>query len=381
MDRLIIRDLYKTVKESKLYGRYITNQHLECSLKKLNKADVSTIGSSVEKRPIYLIKYGRGSKRILMWSQMHGNESTTTKALVDCFNFFESGNIFAKSILSRCTLYIIPILNPDGAHYYTRFNANEVDLNRDAQDLSQPESIVLQSVFKSIKPHYCFNLHGQRTIFGVGSSRKPATMSFLAPSQDKNRSITKNRNTAMSIIIGINKVLQDIIPNHIGRYDDSFNLNCVGDTFQSLGIPTLLFEAGHFKNDYLREIVREFVFIALIEGISQIADNNFDTNFEEYFNIPENRKSFYDVIIRDSKLSIKDVELNDIAIQFEEQLENDTIKFCPKIVAISKLEEHFAHREIMAYNEVVKAIDNSVLEIGNEIDFVLINNEKIALKP
>ena len=49
-------------------------------------------------------------------------------------------------ILKACTLYIIPILNPDGAKAYTRLNANEVDLNRDAQDLSQPESKVLRAV-------------------------------------------------------------------------------------------------------------------------------------------------------------------------------------------------------------------------------------------
>ena len=82
-----------------------------------------------------------------MWSQMHGNETTTTKALIDCFNLFESNNEFSNTILNSCTLYIIPILNPDGAEKYTRFNSNSVDLNRDAQNLSQAESKVLNKVF------------------------------------------------------------------------------------------------------------------------------------------------------------------------------------------------------------------------------------------
>jgi hypothetical protein len=34
----------------------------------------------------------------------------------------------------------------------------------------------------------------------------------------------------------------------IGRFDDSFNLNCIGD-FSSNG-SSLLFEAGHFEGDY-----------------------------------------------------------------------------------------------------------------------------------
>jgi hypothetical protein len=56
---------------------------------------------------------------------------------------------------------------------YTRLNANEVDLNRDSQNLTQPESKVLREIFDLFQPHYCFNLHDQRTIFGV-STGKPA---------------------------------------------------------------------------------------------------------------------------------------------------------------------------------------------------------------
>jgi hypothetical protein len=57
---------------------------------------------------------------------------------------------------------------------------------------------------------------------------------------------------AIDLIAGINTVLQRYIPGQIG-IDDSFNLNCIGDTFQAMGVPTLLFEAGHFEGDYQRE--------------------------------------------------------------------------------------------------------------------------------
>ena len=33
-----------------------------------------------------------------------------------------------------------------------------------------------------------------------------------------------------------------------------FNINCV-DKFQSLGVPTLLFEAGHYGNDYIETLL------------------------------------------------------------------------------------------------------------------------------
>ena len=43
-------------------------------------------------------------------------------------------------ITKEITLKIIPILNPDGAQQYTRKNANEIDLNRDAVERVAKES-------------------------------------------------------------------------------------------------------------------------------------------------------------------------------------------------------------------------------------------------
>ena len=376
----ILRD-YSSLKEPLLFGRYITNKDIEKCFKKLRKIKVEVIGNSVENRPIYGIKVGDGSIKILMWSQMHGNESTTTKALFDCLNLFESKNELSKNILENCTLYIIPILNPDGSQYYTRLNANKVDLNRDAQDLSQPESKVLRSKFNDFMPDYCLNLHGQRTIYGVGDTGKSASMSFLSPSQDEKRSITDNREKAMSIISSINEALQDLIPESIARYDDRFDLNCVGDTFQSLGIPTVLYEAGHVNNDYNREEIRESVFISLLTGLSVIANGINILNAKDYFKIPENTKSFYDIIIRNAKIIPEDEMIVDIAIQYEEVLNNEKLIFKPKIEVISNLDKYFGHKEYDAEGEIIKSVDKIPLEVAREIDFVLIKNAKTALKP
>lgn len=376
----ILRD-YSSLKESLLFGRYITNKDIEKCFKNLRKIKVEVIGNSVENRPIYGIKVGYGSIKILMWSQMHGNESTTTKALFDCLNLFESKNELSKNILENCTLYIIPILNPDGSKYYTRLNANKVDLNRDAQDLSQPESKVLRSKFNDFMPDYCLNLHGQRTIYGVGDTGKSASMSFLSPSQDEKRSITVNREKAMSIISSINEALQELIPESIARYDDRFDLNCVGDTFQSLGIPTVLYEAGHINNDYNREEIRESVFISLLTGLSVIANGINILNAKDYFKIPENTKSFYDIIIRNAKIIPEDEMIVDIAIQYEEVLNNEKLIFKPKIEVISNLDEYFGHKEYDAEGEIIKSVDKIPLEVAREIDFVLIKNAKTALKP
>ena len=381
MDLEQLDSLYSLVKAPELFGRYITNSDIEKCLEKFPKSMISTIGYSVEKRPIYCVKFGHGPIKILLWSQMHGNESTTTKALFDCFNLFETKNKIPNSILETCTLCVVPILNPDGAIRYTRINANGIDLNRDAQDLSQPESNVLRKVFESFQPNYCLNLHGQRTIYGVGDTGISATMSFLSPSQDEARSLTPGRKCAMAVIASINELLQKVIPGGIGRYDDSFNLNCVGDTFQNFGVPTLLFESGHYPKDYDREEVRRLTFIAIIKALQVISEGVDDSNYQDYFKIPENSKSFYDIIIRNARVLGTDNEIADIAIQYKEVLKKDTLKFEPVVEAIVKLNEFYGHKEIDAKGGLVKTTDNMGLKTSCENDFVLVNNRKILLLP
>lgn len=174
-----LEDLFSQYKEQSIEGRYLTLDHIKPLLDKLNTANqVQEIGKSVLGEPIYSYQIGTGKTRIYLWSQMHGNESTTTKALFDFINVLNGKSEYAEKMLDTFTFYAIPILNPDGARLYTRENANKVDLNRDSQNLTQPESNVLREVFDSFKPHYCFNLHDQRTIFGAGDTGKPATVSF-----------------------------------------------------------------------------------------------------------------------------------------------------------------------------------------------------------
>lgn len=376
-----IKALFKSNKEKVLFGRYITNNHIESLLKNFgNNFIVESIGYSVLKKPIYGIKLGTGRKRVLMWSQMHGNESTTTKALFDLLNSFTNKETSLDYILQACTLYIIPILNPDGAEAYTRVNASKVDLNRDAQNLSQPESLVLRSVFDSFQPHYCYNLHGQRTIFSAGKNNKSAVVSFLSPAQDQACTVTPNRKVAMEIISVMNKVLQEVIPGQVGVYDDAFNINCVGDTFQSKNVPTILFEAGHFYDDYHREYTRELIYLSYVTSLDYIANNEVDGRHSEaYFDIPENEKLFLDVIIRN--VSGYSNGLVDIGVQFKETLVNANLEFIPVVEKIEKLNNIYAHKEIDAEGERVLDENQKHLSIGNENVFVILKNKKIALNP
>lgn len=338
---------YQDIKEPSVHGRYISSSQLHSFMTSNSiQKKISLIGKSVESRPIQKVILGSGNTKILIWSQMHGNETTTTKAVLDLINYLNKNSDLASQILSSVTLTIVPVLNPDGAVAYTRKNANKVDLNRDALELSQPESKVLSDLYNEIKPDYCFNLHDQRTIYNVGSYEKPATLSFLAPAHDIDRKISASREESMKIIVAMHKALATLIPDQIGRYDDAFNPNCVGDTFQLLGTPTILFEAGHYPGDYKREKTREFIFYAIIKALSVIAQEEIqEYNLDDYFNIPENNKKYFDLLLINAHL-INNKYGENVGILYKEVLEGESINFDPYIEATGSLKDCFGHKTL-----------------------------------
>ncbi|CEN37580.1 M14 family zinc carboxypeptidase [Capnocytophaga cynodegmi] len=347
---------YNQFKEERISGRYINFEMILPILQNYNIQNKIILGKSVYDKPIYLYQIGNGGKKILMWSQMHGNESTTTKSLLDTLNYFTKVN---DSYLQKLSLFFVPILNPDGAEVYTRVNANKVDLNRDAFELSQPESKCLRKAFELVKPDFCFNLHDQRTIFSAGKTKNPATISFLAPSYNENRDINIVRRKSMEVISVMNEMLQKYIPNQIGRFDDSFNINCTGDYFTSVNTSTILFEAGHYRSDYLREETRKYVCFAMIEGLKYIADNDVSgSEYEPYFEIPENDKLFFDVLLRDDFYQ----NTIDIGILFKEALKNNTIYFEPYISKIGNLKNYYGHKEYRLSEIFINKIDKKDIE-------------------
>ncbi|WP_431123576.1 M14 family metallopeptidase [Flagellimonas flava] len=340
---------FERYKEKTIEGRYVTLKSLQKTwLNTLDSSLVETIGSSVLGNAIFSINLGSGPKKVLMWSQMHGNESTTTKAVLDLVNCLVAGGACGESILENCTLCIVPILNPDGAAAYTRVNANEVDLNRDAKNRTQPESVVLRELFERFQPDFCFNLHDQRTLFSAGKADKPATVSFLSPSNNPERTVDQTRTVAMQLIVAMNRMLQDQIPGQVGRYDDGFNENCIGDTFQMLGVPTILFEAGHFQEDYQREDTRKYIFMALLEVLGVISKNRItDFSHQEYFDIPENEKLFFDILIRNAHLINESLPVNhQVGIRFVETLKNGAIDFVPEVAEVGELAASFGHSNL-----------------------------------
>lgn len=352
---------YSHFKCGEISGRYLSETVVNLINHKLSRhLKITNEGNSVLSRVISSYTIGNGPIRILIWSQMHGNESTSTKAIYDllnmvCFHSKEYKSV--DDLLEKVTLKIIPILNLDGAFAYIRKNANNIDLNRDALEQSQPETQLLFSIIKTFKPDVCFNMHGQRIIFEA-ESKQTATLSFLSAAYNKEREVNPCRLRSMQIINDINRLLSDYIPGKIGRYDDQFNINCTGDYLHAQNIPTVLFESGHYPDDYERENVRVFTFLALLKAVDAVSDIQNDTNLEQklvypnYLNIPENKKSFVDILIRNASIN---GQFKDVEVLYREDLEDNKIIFTPIVNKILKQSHKLGHK-------VIKAHSNSQLD-------------------
>jgi hypothetical protein len=321
---------------------------------KVNKLfNITKLGYSVEKREIFSIKIGTGKTKILLWSQMHGDEPTATMVMFDIFNFFcynDGLNNFKKTILDNLTLYFIPMLNPDGAENFSRTNSLGIDLNRDAAKVVSPESKILKKIVEDLKPTFAFNLHDQDLRWSVGGGKNPSTISLLAPVFNQKKDMNEIRENAMKVIVGIHNNLTKFIPGCIARYDDEFGPRSFGDNITKWGVSAILFEAGKMANDPEKEYIRNLHFASLLHSFYSIATEKYKSaDIGVYNNIPVNGKLLYDVIFRSLNRKIGKVNYNlDVAINVEglyDQISGEQY-FIGTIEEIGDLSNSFGYKEI-----------------------------------
>lgn len=264
---------------------------------------VEEIGKSVEGKSIYQMTLGNGPTKVMLWSQMHGNESTATMALFDLFNFLEGENdgfdLIREKILEKLTLRFIPMVNPDGMDQWIRRNALDIDLNRDAIKLTSPEAAILKNARDFFSPDFGFNLHDQQIYYTAGETATPATISVLAPAYNYETQVNDIRKRAMQVIVGMNKVIQQIAPGHVGKYDDAFEPRAFGDNFQKWGTSTILIESGGYPNDPEKQEIRKFNFIIMLYALLEIAEVQYTQySLDDYYSIPDNALRLMDLVIR-----------------------------------------------------------------------------------
>lgn len=260
----------------------------------------SSLGRSVEGRAIRMVSYGQGPINVLMWSQMHGDETTATRAILDVFRFLQARDSYDDlrgQLRSRITWHFIPMLNPDGAARFTRRNQQGIDINRDAVRLQTPEGRILKRVRDSLRADWGFNLHDQSR--GSAVSGKPASISLLAPPFDASGTMNDSRGDAMQLTKFLFDQATGFLPGQIGIYPDEFEPRAFGDNFQKWGTRTILIESGGLLNDFEKRELRRINFVLLITGAEAIANGTFEKiPVNSYNDIPHNSGRLLELIVR-----------------------------------------------------------------------------------
>jgi len=350
-------DIYPDFKESEIVCKRFSHQELIDVLKKFENSDIIKIenaGYSIEGREIKLIRIGAGPINVLAWSQMHGDESTATMALLDLIQFFTSENKEFSNvrnfIMDNISFYFIPMLNPDGTENFTRRNEMYIDLNRDALRLQFPESKILKAAQDSIQPMFSFNLHDQSTRYTVGDSYKVAAISFLAPAFNHKKDMNDVRENAMKLISQLKKELDQFIPGHIAKYSDDFEPRAFGDNFVKWGSSLILIESGGWKNNYEKQFLRKINFISFVCGLNSIASGSYlSESIDVYKAIPENQKKLFDLLLRNVTVTKNDINyLIDIGINQNERgtTDNREFYFDGKVEDIGDLSTYYGFDEL-----------------------------------
>ena len=311
--RLTVKEMsaaFDTYKEGKITDRRFTHAALQPLIQGHAPAfRVSLLGKSVMGKSISSLDWGTGPTKVMLWSQMHGNESTATMALFDLFNFLsakDDGYDALRSLLrSQLQLKFIPMLNPDGADEFKRRNALDIDLNRDAISLISPEAVILKKARDDFEPEFGFNLHDQQIYYNVVNTPKQATISLLAPAFNEATDINEVRGRAMQTIAGMNELLQELIPGQVGKYDDAFEPRAFGDNIQKWGTSTILIESGGLVGDTEKQEIRKINFMILLNALHSIATKGYTQySTEAYFAIPDNGFQLMDLVINEVEVPV-----------------------------------------------------------------------------
>lgn len=260
---------HETVNTSILRSYSEVVADLKKEAKKQQAMELEVIGQTVKGRDIHLVKYisNPENSTILYLTQQHGNEQLTTEGAMDFIKALGRGKM--KGVLDNVNILLIPMFNADGAmgdvnfsledyvaagdRHLTRYNANEVDLNRDHIAKAEPETQALHyKVLEKYDIDYLIDLHHQGPNSEVDG--KLVSGSILHPTSP---------NMDASVVEGskrLGSVVYDAISEkgwgHLGKYSggsaETIGRNGIAAQYD---ISTLLFEMRGMSDHAYRSYV------------------------------------------------------------------------------------------------------------------------------
>ena len=191
----------------------------------------------------------------------------------------------------------------------------------------------------------------------------------------------------------MNDALQLVIPDHVGRFNDEYEIRAFGDNFQALGTSTILIEAGGYADDPEKQHIRKLVFLSIIRGLLSIAKKTFlNTTSEAYFAIPDNKLKHFQILLRSCKLKTEKVKLNqealneseieysvDIGLIAKENISEDlrSINYTYLVADIGDLSNRFGYKDIDCTS--FRIIQTSKLKFEEPADLVLMDGLEVLL--
>ena len=283
---------------------------------------VTRLGQSILGGEIRAVTFGSGPVRVLLWSQMHGDEATATMALADIFRFLVQAphDELRQRLTRELTIVFVPMLNPDGAELFQRENAAGIDVNRDARQLATPEGRILKSIRDSLQPEFGFNLHDQNARTRAGPTGPQAAIALLAPAYDEAKSYNPVRSRARQVAAVIAGVLGHEIPGRVARYDDDFTPRAFGDLMQQWGTSVILIESGTLPEDSDKQRLRALNAAAILGALDAIATGSYrQVDTDLYERLPQNAIGASDLIIRGGQLVFHGGVIRaDVAVNFDD---------------------------------------------------------------
>ena len=128
--------------------------------------EVRVIGTSAGGRPITALRYGSGPRMMLVVAQTHGDEEAGLRVWMRARR---------TPVPAGTTVWVVPMLNPDGLALDTRFLANGTDPNRAAP--AQPEQKAVFDLAVAIRPTLSVWYHQNYGWIGwSGADKRPGQL-------------------------------------------------------------------------------------------------------------------------------------------------------------------------------------------------------------
>ena len=135
------------------YNYSLMSQNLATLNRTYPFLNIQTVGNSVLGKNIYVVKLGKGTKKVFYSASIHANEWITSVLLMKfiedyCIAYNNNSRLYGYSVrrlFNSVSIYIMPMVNPDGVdlvtdnlNKYSLAYLNALNISRQFPDIPFP---------------------------------------------------------------------------------------------------------------------------------------------------------------------------------------------------------------------------------------------------